>query len=349
MVETVRLTRFSHGAGCACKLGPADLDRVLDRLGAPALPTEVLVSADTGDDAAVYLLPDGQALVQTLDFFTPIVDDPYDWGRIAAANALSDVYAMGARPILALNIAGWPVDTLPVEMLSRVLEGGAAVAGEAGVAVVGGHTITDPEPKYGMAVTGLAPVERIVRNSTARPGGGLFLTKPLGLGIISTAIKRGTATEEQVLLAVATMTELNRAPSEAMVAAGVDAATDVTGFGLLGHLRGMLSASGCAAEVDAGAVDLLPGVLDLARAGVVPGGTGRNHEFLGRYVSWGDLPRDEQLVLADAQTSGGMLIAASDPARLHDAAAERNVPLRLVGRVVEGQPGRITVTGRLFS
>jgi selenide,water dikinase len=313
------------------------------------MPEAVLVSGETGDDAAVYLLPGGQALVQTVDFFTPIVDDPYDWGRIAAANALSDVYAMGARPILALNIAGWPVDTLPVEMLSRVLEGGAAVAGEAGVAVVGGHTITDPEPKYGMAVTGLAPVERIVRNSTARPGGGLFLTKPLGLGIISTAIKRGTATEEQVLLAVATMTELNRAPSEAMVAAGVDAATDVTGFGLLGHLRGMLSASGCAAEVDAGAVDLLPGVLDLARAGVVPGGTGRNHEFLGRYVSWGDLPRDEQLVLADAQTSGGMLIAASDPARLHDAAAERNVPLRLVGRVVEGQPGRITVTGRLFS
>jgi selenide,water dikinase len=346
-MEAVRLTKFSHGAGCACKLGPSELARVLERLGTPALPEEVLVSADTGDDAAVYALPDGQALVQTLDFFTPIVDDPYDWGRIAAANALSDVYAMGARPILALNIAGWPVDDLPLEMLSRVLEGGAAVASGAGVAVVGGHTITDPEPKYGMAVTGLAPVKRIVRNSTARPGDDLFLTKPLGLGIISTAIKRGIATEEQIVLAVDTMTELNRAASEAMVAARVDAATDVTGFGLLGHLRGMLSASGCSAEVDAGTIELLPGVLALAGRGVVPGGTVRNHEFLGRYVGWGDLPRDEQLVLADAQTSGGMLIATQDPARLHDAAAERNVPLQPIGRVVEGPPGRISVTGRL--
>ena len=347
MGEAVRLTKFSHGAGCACKLGPGDLRTVLGRLGTPAMPAEVVVSGETGDDAAVYAIPGGQGLVQTADFFTPIVDDPYDWGRIAATNALSDVYAMGGRPVTALNLAGWPVDDLPLDLLSRVLEGGAAVAGWAGVAVVGGHTITAPEPIYGMSVLGLVDPKRIVRNSTAKPGCDLFLTKPLGLGIISTAIKRGVATPEQVMLAVDAMTELNAAASEAMVAARVEAATDVTGFGFLGHLRGMLSASGCAATVDAGAVDLLPGVLDLARRGVVPGGTGRNHEFLGEFVGWGDLPKDEQLVLADAQTSGGMLIAARDPARLHDSAAERGVPLRQVGRVEEGVPGRITVTGRL--
>jgi len=311
------------------------------------MPEEVLVSAETGDDAAVYVLPGGQALVLTADFFTPIVDDPYDWGRIAAANAFSDVYAMGGRPVTALNLAGWPVDDLPLELLSRVLEGGAAVAGAAGVAIVGGHTITAPEPLYGMSVTGLADARRLVRNSTARPGGDLFLTKPLGLGIVSTAIKRGIATEEQVVVAIDTMTELNRDASEAMVAARVDAATDVTGFGLLGHLRGMLSASGCAATVDAAAIELLPGVMELAHKGVVPGGTGRNHEFLDRYVAWGELPREEQMVLADAQTSGGMLIATRDPARLHDAAAERRVPLQHVGRVEQGVPGRITVSGRV--
>ena len=320
---------------------------MLGRLGTPALPEEVLVSAETGDDAAVYVLPGGQGLVQTVDFFTPIVDDAYDWGRIAAANAFSDVYAMGGTPLTALNLAGWPVDELPLELLSRVLEGGAAVAGHAGVAVLGGHTITSTEPMYGMAVTGLVDPKRVVRNSTAKPGDELFLTKPLGLGIISTAIKRGIATPEQVLLAIDTMTELNRAASEAMVAARVGAATDVTGFGLLGHLRGMLSASGCAASVDAGAVELLPGTMDLALRGVIPGGTVRNHEFLGQFVAWGELPRAEQMVLADAQTSGGMLIATRDPARLHDAAAERGVPLMQVGRVESGVPGRITVTGRI--
>ncbi len=311
------------------------------------MPEEVLVSAETGDDAAVYRLPAGQALVQTVDFFTPIVDDPYDWGRIAAANAFSDVYAMGARPIIALNIAAWPVDELPLEMLSRVLEGGAAVAAQAGVAVVGGHTITDAEPKYGMCVTGLASVRQLVRNSTAKAGGELFLTKPLGTGIISTAIKRRKATEEQVLLAIDVMTELNALAAEAMVAAQVDAATDVTGFGILGHLRGMLAASGCAATVEAGSIELLPGVMDLARDRVVPGGTTRNHEFLARYVDWGELPRTEQLVLADAQTSGGLLIATRDPARLHDEAAARGVSMQQVGMVEAGHDGRVTVTGRL--
>src|SRR5437763_8190967 len=188
MQTPVRLTTLSHGAGCACKLGPGELATVLGELGLPQMPGEVLVSGATGDDAAVYEMPDGRALIQTLDFFTPIVDDPHDWGRIAAANALSDVYAMGGKPVLALNIVAWPVDDLPLEMLGRVLEGGSAMAAEAGVAVVGGHSITDPEPKYGMAVTGFADADRLLRNATAPPGPPLYLTKPLGLGILPTAI-----------------------------------------------------------------------------------------------------------------------------------------------------------------
>ena len=347
MQQQVRLSQLSHGAGCACKLGPGDLAEVLGMLGRPAMPAEVLVAGDTGDDAAVYALGDGRALVQTLDFFTPIVDDPYDWGRIAAANALSDVYAMGGTPVLALNIVAWPVDDLPLHVLGRVLEGGSAMAAKAGVAVVGGHSITDTEPKYGMAVTGFVDQDRIVRNSTARPGAVLFLTKPLGLGIISTAIKRGVANAEQIVLAVDTMTELNAEASEAMGEAGVDAATDVTGFGLLGHLHKMLAATeGVSATIDASALEFLPGVLDLAREDVIPGGTRRNHDFVSPWVSWGDLDQPEQLAVADAQTSGGLLIATRTPDALEAAFAERALPARRIGRTEEGAPGHIGIMGR---
>ena len=311
------------------------------------MPEEVLVSQETGDDAAVYLLPGGQALVQTVDFFTPIVDDPYDWGRVAAANAFSDVYAMGARPVLALNLVGWPVDDLPLELLVRVLEGGSAVAARAGVAVVGGHSITDVEPKYGMAVTGLGRPDRLVRNSTARRGDRLYLTKPLGLGIVATAIKQGLASGEQVQEAVELMAELNDLASQAMVEVGVDAATDVTGFGLLGHLHTMVAASGVSARVDAEAVPLLRGVLDLARRDVVPGGTRRNHRYLSEFVSWGDLERHEQMVLADAQTSGGLLIATIEGERLGAACDRLGIPLWEIGALEEGFPGKIQVTGSL--
>ena len=347
MRQEVRLSQFSHGAGCACKLGPGALTEVLGRLGRPAMPEEVLVAGDTGDDAAVYLLPDGRGLVQTLDFFTPIVDDAFDWGRIAATNAFSDVYAMGGTPVLALNIVAWPVDDLPLEMLVRVLEGGSAVAAKAGVAVVGGHSITDNEPKYGMAVTGFVDAGRIVRNSTAPPGAVLYLTKPIGLGILSTAIKRSVANEEQVWLAVETMTELNADASEAMLEGGVNAATDVTGFGLLGHLQRMLEASGVSASVDAEAIDLLPGVLELARDHVVPGGTGRNHEFVSPWVTWGSLDRAEQMVIADAQTSGGLLIASTTPDVMEASFGARGLHLQRIGVTEEGQAGRIRVTGRL--
>jgi selenide,water dikinase len=287
--------------------------------------------------------------VQTVDFFTPIVDDPFDWGRIAAANAFSDVYAMGGKPALALNLVAWPVEELPLEMLARVLEGGAQIAREAGVIILGGHSIHDPEPKYGMAVTGFVDPDRVVRNSTMRPGDVLILTKPLGLGIIATAIKRGEATPEQRELAVKTMTELNGPASEAMVEVGVSACTDVTGFGLLGHLHIALSASGASAVIGAAAVSLLPGTMELATAGVVPSGTRVNHAFVAAATDWGELVEAEQLVLADAQTSGGLLIAVPEDRveQLRGALASRGVTSAAVGRVEDGPAGGLRITGRV--
>jgi selenide,water dikinase len=309
----------------------------------------VLVSPATGDDAAVYVLPEGRALIQTVDFFTPIVDDPYDWGRIAAANAMSDVYAMGGTPVTALNLVAWPVEELSLDLLARLLEGGAAMSREAGMVIVGGHSIHDPEPKYGMAVLGFADRDRIVRNSTMRPGDALFLTKPLGLGIITTAVKRGKATPEQLAQAVETMTTLNRAAAEAMLEVGVSAATDVTGFGLLGHLQIALSASGASARVLAGAVPLLPGTLELADRGVVPAGTRSNHLFVSSNVDWGELPKAEQLVLADAQTSGGLLIAVPQDRADNLAAAldARGTLARRIGEIGDAEPGKIRLTGRI--
>jgi selenide,water dikinase len=312
-----------------------------------AMPAQVLVALETGDDAAVYALPDGRALVQTVDFFTPVVDDPYDWGRIGAANALSDVYATGGSPALALNLVGWPVDELPLDLLAQVLEGGAAVAAEAGAVVVGGHTISDPQPKYGMAVTGFVDPDRILRNSTAPPGARLFLTKPLGTGIITTAIKRETASAQQIRLAVDAMATLNQAAASAAGEAAAEAATDVTGYGLLGHLHSMLDASGVAARLDASAIELLPGTLLLARQGMVPGGTLRNHSFVRPSVLFGDLTEPEQLVLADAQTSGGLLLATRDGERLIRALDDHGVLWFEIGMTMSGPPGQITVSGRL--
>ena len=342
-----RLTSFSHGAGCGCKLGPADLATVLGAVNLPELGDDVLVAADTGDDAAVVGLHDNEALIATIDFFTPIVDDPYDWGRIAAANALSDVYAMGGQPFLALNVVGWPVDELPLEMLARVLQGGIDVASNAGAAVLGGHTITDPEPKYGMVALGRADAERIVRNSTAQPGAHLLLTKPLGLGIATTALKRGVADPELLSRAVELMAATNADAADAMLIAGADAATDVTGFGLLGHLLRMLQASGVGATIDASAVPVLDGVLELAQRDVVPGGTKRNHAYVAPQVRWGALTPPEQMVLADAQTSGGLLIATADHEWLGDELSGRRLPWADVGVVVDGRPGTIEVEGRV--
>ncbi len=342
-----RLTSFSHGAGCGCKLGPEQLSAVLGSLSLPGVPSEVLVAADTGDDAAVYALDDDRALVATLDYFTPIVDDPYDWGRIAATNAMSDVYAMGGTPFLGLNIVNWPIDDLPAEMLGRVLQGGVDAAGAVGVPVLGGHSITDPEPKYGMVVLGFVDPRRMLRNSTAAAGDSLVLTKPLGLGMISTAVKRGVATDEMLTTAIELMTTPNRAASEAVNEVGADAATDVTGFGLLGHLHRMLLASGVAAEIDASAVPLIDGALDLARSGVVPGGTQRNHAYVAPHVDWGDLTEPEQLLLADAQTSGGLLVATREADSLIAALDARGVDARTIGSVIVGTPGRVRVSDRV--
>jgi selenide,water dikinase len=289
------------------------------------------------------------ALVQTVDFFTPIVDDPFDWGRIAAANALSDVYAMGGRPLTALNIVAWPVQELPLEMLAQVLEGGQTVVASAGATVVGGHSIHDAEPKYGLAVTGLVDPERIVRNSEMRAGDRLFLTKPLGLGIISTAIKADAAPPGVIERAVEVMTTLNASAAEAMVAAGVVAATDVTGFGLLGHLRSSLAASGVSALIRADRVPLIDGTVELANAGMIPSGTRANRDFVAGIVDWDLLSEIEQLVLADAQTSGGMLIAASPPVadRLLPELSARRVDAAEVGAVEDGVAGTIRITGRV--
>ena len=347
MQDERRLTSFSHGAGCGCKLGPDQLLEVMGSLQLPGVPSEVLVGVDTGDDAAVWALDEDRAIIATLDFFTPIVDDPYDWGRIAATNAMSDVYAMGGTPFLALNIVAWPVDDLPLGMLSSVLQGGVDAATNAGVAVLGGHSITDPEPKFGMVVLGSVDPAQMTTNAGARPGDTLFLTKPLGLGMISTAAKRGVATDEQLQLALDTMTTLNADAAAAMIRVGARAATDVTGFGLMGHLSKMLRASGVAATLDAGAVPLLPGVLDLAQRDVVAGGTKRNHASVNPTTDWGACTLPEQYVLADAQTSGGLLIAAPDATALRDALAELDVLHAEIGLVSEGPAGSIEVRGRI--
>ncbi len=302
----------------------------------------VLVGLDMPDDAGVYRVAPGLAIVQSVDFFTPIVDDPYDWGRIAAANAVSDLYAMGARPATALNLVSWPRD-LDLASLGRVLEGAAAVADEAGMTVIGGHTIDDPEPKFGMAVTGVADPDRIVTTSGAVPGGELVLTKPLGTGIVSSAIKEGKAPLEAVQAAVDSMARLNAAASQAMLETGVAAATDVTGFGLVGHLAGMLDRE-LSAHLRFSALPLLPGAIELADRGVLPGGTRRNRDAHGDRVRADDLSEAERWLLFDAQTSGGLLIASRPEAgdELLAVLRRHGVDGARIGTVVEGN-GTVTV------
>jgi cysteine desulfurase NifS/selenium donor protein len=344
--EEVRLTRFTHGMGCACKLRPQDLEQVLRKLPKVADP-EVLVAAETSDDAAVYRLRPDLAIVQTVDFFTPIADDPFDFGAVSAANSLSDVYAMGARPLFALSVVGFPSRRLPLRVLERILEGAAEVAAEAGISIVGGHTVDDTEPKFGLAVTGVVHPDRVVRNSTARAGDELVLTKPVGTGILATAVKRALADEAAARRLVATMRRLNKAAAEAMEETGVHACTDVTGFGLLGHLREMAAASGLDAEIEAGAVPVLEPARELAAADVVPGGTLENLEHVSPFVDWSSgLSRVDQRLLADAQTSGGLLIAVPPErtAALLAALRDRGVPeCRTIGRFTAAGGGRIRV------
>ncbi|MEP7326243.1 MAG: selenide, water dikinase SelD [Gemmatimonadota bacterium] len=310
----VRLTSLSHGAGCACKLGFAELGQVLRHLPSIVNP-DVLVDAASRDDAAVYRLSDDRALIATVDFFTPIVDDARSWGAIAAANAISDVYAMGGTPLFSLNLVGWPRGKLPWELLGEVIAGAADVAARAHCLMLGGHSVDDPEPKFGMCVIGDAHPDRLLTNSAARPGDRLVLTKPLGTGILTTAVKRDVIDAATIAPAIESMVTLNDGAMRAALASGVKAATDVTGFGLLGHLGNILNSSQVGATLYFDAMPLLPSALDLAGRGVIPGGTERNLAAAASVV-WDDtLTAAERYLMVDAQTSGGLLLAVA-PARL---------------------------------
>jgi selenide,water dikinase len=334
---TAPLTSLSHGAGCGCKLSAADLRPIVAGLPRPTDP-RVLVAADTADDAGVVQLSDDLAIVQTADFFTPIVDDPYTFGRIAATNALSDVYAMGGTPVSALNLVAYPLETLGPDVLREILRGGADAAAAAGAAVVGGHSIDDPEPKYGMAVTGIVAPDAVLTNAGGREGDALVLTKPLGAGAVATAIKRGLADDGLVERAVAVMTTLNDRAAEQARAAGAHALTDVTGFGLLGHVHELAAASGLAAEIHAAAVPAIDGVLELLETdAAVAGGSRRNRADAETFSRVSDaVPESRRRLVTDAMTSGGLL-AAVPP----DRAAE--IDGAVVGRLVAGAPGTITV------
>jgi selenide, water dikinase len=305
---TYRLTQYVHGGGCACKIPPGELEEILGGLS-PWTSADLVVGLETGDDAAVVRIDGGQAIVSTADFFTAVVDDAYDFGRIAAANALSDIYAMGARPVVAVNLVGWPRNVLPTELLGEMLRGGMDIGREAGCHVAGGQSIDDPEPKYGMAVTGLADPARLLRNDAARPGLPISLTKPLGAGVLN---NRHKATGEVFRQAIDSMVRLNAAASQAALAAGITAATDVTGFGLLGHAYKMARASGVTIAIDAAAVPYLDGAREALRDGYVSGGTRRNLAWVRPHLH-ATVSEDELLLLADAQTSGGLLVVGEVP------------------------------------
>jgi selenide, water dikinase len=333
----VALTSLSHGAGCGCKLSAAAIGPLL--AGLPHAPNpNVIVGFDTSDDAGVYRVREDLAIVTTVDFFTPIVDDPFDFGQIAATNALSDVYAMGGTPISALNLVAFSLAELGEELLVEILRGGAAVAAGAGVAIVGGHSIEDAEPKFGLAVTGVVHPDEVITNAGGRAGDALVLTKPLGAGAVSTALKRGFD-QAPIEEAVRVMTTLNREAARAARAAEVRGMTDVTGFGLLGHLHELALASGLAAEIEATAIPAIEGVLELLGDPElsVAGGTRRNRAHAEEFATFAsDVPEARRWLACDAMTSGGLL-AAADPKR----AAE--IPGAIIGRLLDGPPGTISV------
>jgi selenide,water dikinase len=335
----VPLTSLSHGAGCGCKLPAAAITPLLARLPGGVADPNVLVGFDTSDDAGVYRVSDELAIVTTVDFFTPIVDDPFDFGRIAATNAVSDIYAMGATPVTALNLVAFSLEQLGEEVLLEILRGAAQVAADAGLAILGGHSIEDPEPKFGWAVTGVVAPDDVLTNAGARAGDALVLTKPLGSGAVSTAVKRGVP-GAPIELAVEVMTTLNRDAGAAAREAGAHAVTDVTGFGLLGHLHELAAASGLAAELDAAAVPAIDGVIELLsdpNDGSVAGGTRRNRAYAEEFATFADdVPEPRRWLVSDAMTSGGLLVALPP----ENAAA---VPGARIGRLAEGPAGAIAV------
>lgn len=337
MNEPIRLTQYSHGAGCGCKISPKVLEVILAGSGAQNLDPRLWVGNASRDDAAVYAIDEERGVVSTTDFFMPIVDDPYDFGRIAATNAISDIYAMGGDPLMAIAILGWPINVLRPEVAREVVRGGRSVCDEAGIPLAGGHSIDAPEPIFGLAVTGLVDKRHLKRNDTATLGCRLYLTKPLGIGILTTAEKKSKLRTEDVGLARDWMCKLNKPGSRFGKLAGVKAMTDVTGFGLLGHLVEMADGSGLSAEIDFSAVPRLPGVEHYLEQGCVPGGTLRNFDSYGERIA--PLPELCKLLLCDPQTSGGLLVAVSPEGEgeFLAVAAELGLDLAPIGRLVERQ------------
>jgi len=326
----IRLTEYSHGAGCACKLSPVELGHVLGALP-PIIDPNVMVGVADRDDAAVYRLDRDRAIVATTDFFTPIVDDPTEFGAIAAANAVSDVYAMGAKPLFALGITAFPREKLSTGLLEKIVSGGAAKLAEAGIAVVGGHSVDDPEPKFGYAVIGEVHPDRIFTHEVAKPGDLRYLTKPLGSGLVTTAIKRGLCPKPLEREAVAVMLHLNRDASAAMLASGATASTDVTGYGLIGHLSNIAGG----ADIDLGSIPLMDGVRALAERDLFSGGSRRNHAAYKDQVDWGGSSELDQMILCDAQTSGGLLVAIpkENAHRFESAFASAPYPAVRIGTI----------------
>jgi selenide,water dikinase len=344
--EQIRLTALSSKGGCGCKIGPADLSQVIRSLPPAEPDPNLLVGLDTSDDAGVYRLTDELAIVQTVDFFTPIVDDPYSFGQIAAANAISDIYAMGGTPLTALNIVAFPISALDKSILSEILRGAADKVKEAGVTLVGGHSIDDKEPKFGLAVTGLIHPDRVRTNAGAKAGDRLILTKPIGVGILTTSLKNGQLTDAEIERVTQVMTALNKKAAEIMSGYEVHACTDVTGFGLLGHTLEMAKASNAVITIDRQNVPVLPRVRELAEKGFVPGGTKNNFAHVRSDVTFPDgLDQIDQWILCDAVTSGGLLIsvAGQQAEKLHRELCEAGVEAAVIGEVTEAGPGHIIV------
>ncbi|MBK4714218.1 MULTISPECIES: selenide, water dikinase SelD [Tenebrionibacter/Tenebrionicola group] len=340
MNEPIRLTQYSHGAGCGCKISPKVLETILQSAQAKFTDPQLLVGNETRDDAAVYDLGNGTSVISTTDFFMPIVDSPFDFGRIAATNAISDIYAMGGKPIMAIAILGWPLDKLAPEIAREVTEGGRHACRQAGIVLAGGHSIDAPEPIFGLAVTGIVPTERVKKNSTAQAGCKLYLTKPLGIGVLTTAEKKSLLKPEHRGLATEVMCRMNCAGAAFAGLDGVKAMTDVTGFGLLGHLGEMCEGAGVQAEIRYDSVPKLPGVEEYIALGCVPGGTGRNIASYGHFL--GEMPQAWRDLLCDPQTSGGLLLAVAPDAQAQTLALAQaqGLTLAAIGELRQAQAGR---------
>ncbi|WP_387689225.1 selenide, water dikinase SelD [Photorhabdus sp. RM71S] len=343
MSTEVRLTQYSHGAGCGCKISPKVLETILHSEQEKFLDPHLLVGNETRDDAAVYDIGNGTGIISTTDFFMPIVDDPFDFGRIAATNAISDIYAMGGKPIMAIAILAWPIDKLAPEIARKVIEGGRAACKEAGIVLAGGHSIDALEPIFGLAVTGIVNIGRVKQNSAAKAGSQLFLTKPLGIGVLATAEKKGLLLPEHQGIAIETMCRLNNLGMDFAEVAGVTAMTDVTGFGLLGHLSEICVGSGVQATLHFAKVPKLPEVGSYIEKGCVPGGTGRNFDSYGHLI--GEMTELQRKLLCDPQTSGGLLLAVLPEAIDEVKAIARchGIELTAIGELSEQQSGRVLI------